>query len=67
MENIYQYNAHSPPNAGSEYYNYKGFFSILLRAAFVAYAKFIAGDISDYGRNSDSGIFKESNFRKLLN
>ncbi|XP_026819265.1 putative nuclease HARBI1 [Rhopalosiphum maidis] len=63
MENIL---IQCSPNAGSEYYNYKGFHSIVLQAVVDANAKFIAIDIGDYGRNSDSGIFKKSNFEKLL-
>jgi len=31
-----------------------------------AHAKFITIDVGDYGRSNDSGIFKESNFGKML-
>ncbi|XP_008180084.1 uncharacterized protein LOC103308465 [Acyrthosiphon pisum] len=49
-----------PPGAGSEYYNYKGYHSIVLQAVVDAHAKFVVIDIDDYGRCS--GIFKESLF-----
>ena len=49
------------PNSGfgsfqSQIFNYKGTFSIILMAV----------DISAYGRNSDGGIFSESEFGQLL-
>lgn len=55
-----------PTNSGSSYYNYKGHHSIVIQAVVDVNAKFIFIDVGDFGRNSDGGILKESNFGKLL-
>jgi hypothetical protein len=55
-----------PPSAGSTFYNYKNFHSIVLRAVADADGQFIAVDIDDYGRTCDGGILKISSFNKLL-
>ena len=49
-----------PPNSHSLFYNYKGFFSIVLMALVDADYHFIYIDVGNYGSNGDSGIFKNS-------
>ncbi|PAV59846.1 hypothetical protein WR25_09964 [Diploscapter pachys] len=56
----------APNNSGSEFYNYKQFFSIVLLVAVNVNAEFITYDIGAAGRMSDSQIFNNSNMKILL-
>ncbi|XP_056408302.1 uncharacterized protein LOC130309503 [Hyla sarda] len=49
-----------PAHTGSEYYNYKKFFSTILMAVADAQYRLIAVDIGSYGRTNDSRVFKNS-------
>ena len=56
-----------PANSGSCFINYKSFFSIVLQAVVDANGMFMAIDVGDYGRNSDAGVFANSEFGKAFN
>lgn len=56
----------APANSGSLYFNYKKTFSIVLLALVDANYRFIVVDIGLDGKNSDGGIFANSNLRKSL-
>ncbi|XP_069621426.1 uncharacterized protein [Ranitomeya imitator] len=55
-----------PSGSGSQFYNYKKYFSIVLMAIADAQCKFIAVDIGAYGRANDSQIFKNSPMGRRL-
>ena len=56
----------APPKSGSEYYNYKGFFSIILLALVSADYKFLWADVSGNGAASDAQMFNNSDLKEGL-
>lgn len=56
----------SPKNGGSQFYNYKGSFSVVLMAVVDANYRFIFTDIGCQGRISDGGVFETAPFTKSL-
>ena len=56
----------SPKHSGSEFYNFNGFYSIVL-LAFVDYNyKFLIDEVGFQGRMSDGGVYSNSNFCSAL-
>lgn len=55
-----------PAKTGSLFYNYKGFFSIVLLAIVDADYKFMYVDIGQTGSGSDAGVFNESPFKEAI-
>ena len=56
----------NPINSGSQYFNYKGFPSIVLMALSDADSCFTLIDCGQYGRISDSGVFEASKMSRML-
>jgi len=55
-----------PKKSGSLYYNYKGYFSIILLAVVDAYYRFIWANVGANGSASDCGVFNRSELRTAL-
>ncbi|XP_069615712.1 uncharacterized protein [Ranitomeya imitator] len=55
-----------PARTGSEYFNYKKYFSVLLMAIANADCRFIAVDIGAFGRGNDSQTFKNSDIGRRV-
>lgn len=56
----------NPDNSGSNYFNYKKFFSIVLMAAADSNYCFITIDVGSFGKEADSNVFRSSNFGQKL-
>ena len=56
----------APSNSGSYFFNYKGYFSIVLMAVVDADANFIYIDVGSNGRNSDGGVWDECSLSTAL-
>ncbi|XP_031657473.1 protein ALP1-like [Oncorhynchus kisutch] len=56
----------APPCSGSQFYNYKGTYSVVLLAVVDAIYCFRVVDVGDYGKGSDDGTLRDSAFGQAL-
>ena len=56
----------APANSGSEFFNYKEYFSIILLAVVTHDYKFLWVDVSGRGSSSDAHIYNQSAFKEAL-
>ena len=56
----------APAKSGSQYYNYKGFYSIVLMALVDAEYKFIWADLGATGAASDAQIYDTSELKEMV-
>ncbi|XP_064622533.1 uncharacterized protein LOC135484782 [Lineus longissimus] len=54
-----------PPKSGSQYFNYKGFYSVVLMALVDAEYKFIWSDLGGTGSASDAQIYNNSEIKEF--
>ncbi|XP_028395726.1 protein ANTAGONIST OF LIKE HETEROCHROMATIN PROTEIN 1-like [Dendronephthya gigantea] len=54
-----------PPKSGSQYFNYKGFYSVVLMGLVDADYKFIWADLGGKGSSSDAQIYNNSEIKEL--
>lgn len=59
-------NIQAPMNSGSEFFNYKGFFSIVLLAVVDGNYNFLYANVGCQGKISDGGVFNNTFFKTCL-
>ena len=55
-----------PKKSGSEYFNYKGYFSVVLLALVAADYKFLRFNVGASGSSSDAQIFNRSKLKRRI-